>query len=177
MPNNENKEQVKMIKEKLNKAKSIVLTDYLGISSGNANALRQKVKEADAEMLVAKNTLIKVAMQEDKNQEIKKMEKDLKGSTAVIFSYSDAIAPIRAIYDFTKTLEFPKIKSAIIDGAYYAKEQLEAIKTIPTKEQLLGRLVSGLNSPISGFAVVLAGVQKKFVYAINAIAQKKGGDK
>jgi len=177
MPNNINKEQVKFLKTKLEKAKSVVFADYLGISSANANSLRQKIKETDAELLVAKNTLLKVAIDEHKDKAMIEAKKDLKGSTAVIFSFSDPIAPIRALFDFTKTLEFPKIKSAIIDGAYYEKAQLEVIKTLPDKKQLLGRMVGGMKSPLSGFVGVLGGVQRKFVYAVNAIAQKKGGEK
>lgn len=175
MPNNTNKEIVKILKDKLSRAKSVVFTNYLGIKSGDANVLRQKMKENDAEMLVAKNTLLKVAISEQKNAAMTMAENDLKGSTAAIISYSDPITPIKAFLDFTQKLEFPKVKSAVIEGAYFTPEQVEVIKTVPTKEQLLTRLVIVLNSPLSGFASVLGGVQRKFVYAINAISKSKGG--
>jgi large subunit ribosomal protein L10 len=175
MPNNINKEIVKRLKDKLSRAKSVVFTDYLGIKSGDANVLRQKMKENDAEMLVAKNTLLKVAISEQKNSAMTKAEKDLEGSTAAIISYSDPITPIKAFFDFTKGLEFPKVKSAVIEDAYFTADQVEVIKTIPTKEQLLTQLVIVSNSPLSGFANVLSGVQRKFVYAINAISKSKGG--
>jgi large subunit ribosomal protein L10 len=174
MPNAENKELVKILKEKISRAKSIVFTDYLGISAENANTLRRKIKENDGEVVIAKNTLIKVALKEE-NHDVSKVENDLKNSTAMVLSYKDAISPIKAIFDFAKTIEFPKVKSAFIEGAYYGKEKVEEIKTIPSKEQLLSRVVGGLQSPITGFVGVLGGVQRKFVYAINAIAQKKGG--
>jgi len=173
MPNEKNKELVKTLKDKFSKAKSVVFTDYIGIKSQDANVLRQKIKESDAEMFVAKNTLIKVAMQENKSKSMSEAEKDLEGSTAVVFSFSDPIAPIKAIFEFTKKLEFPKIKSAIIDGHYMSADRIAVIKNLPSKEQLLGQVVSGLKSPLSGFVGVIGGVQRKFVYAINAIAQKK----
>jgi large subunit ribosomal protein L10 len=175
MPNDANKEIVKVLKDKLSKAKSVVFTDYLGIKSGDANILRQKMKENDAEMLVAKNSLLKVAISEQKNAGMTKAEKDLEGSTAAIISYSDPISPIKAFFDFTKGMEFPKVKSGVIDEAYFTVDQLDAIKTIPTKEQLLTQIVVAFNSPLSGFANVLSGVQRKFVYAINAISKSKGG--
>jgi large subunit ribosomal protein L10 len=175
MPNNTNKEMVRILKDKLSRAKSVVFTDYLGIKSGDANVLRQKIKENDAEMLVAKNTLLKVAISEQKNTAMTKAEKDLKGSTAAIISYSDPVMPIKAFFDFTKGMKFPKVKSAVIEGVYFTAGQVEIIKTIPTKEQLLTQLVIALNSPLSGLANVLIGVQRKFVYAINAISKSKGG--
>jgi large subunit ribosomal protein L10 len=175
MPNNINKEIVAILKDKLSKAKSVVFTDYIGIKSKDANLLRQKMKENDAEMLVAKNTLLKVAISEQKNAGMTKAEKDLEGSTAAILSYSDPITPIKAFFEFTKTLEFPKVKSAVIEDAYFTAEQVDAIKTIPSKEQLLTQIVVAMNSPLSGFANVLSGVQRKFVYVINAISKSKGG--
>ena len=175
MPNEVNKEIVKVLKDKLSKAKSIVFTDYLGIKSSDINNLRQKIKENDAELLIAKNTLLKVAISEQKNAGMTKAEKDLEGSTAAIISYSDPIAPIKAFFEFTKNMEFPKIKSGVIENDYFSADQMAAIKTIPTKEQLLTQVVVAFNSPLSGFANVLSGVQRKFVYAIDAIAKSKGG--
>jgi large subunit ribosomal protein L10 len=175
MPNEENKELVKILKDKLSKAKSVVFTDYLGITSAEANALRQKIKENDAELVVAKNTLLKVAISEQKNAGMTKAEKDLEGSTAALISYSDPITPIKAFFDFTKGMKFPTVKSAVIDDTYFTADEVEVIRTIPTKEQLLTQIVVAFNSPLSGLANVLSGVQRKFVYAINAISKSKGG--
>lgn len=177
MPNDINKELVKTLKDKLSKAKSVVFTDYLGIKSGDANLLRQKMKENDAEMVVAKNTLLKVAIAEQKNAGMTKAEKDLEGSTAAIISYSDPINAIKAFFDFTKTMEYPKVKSAVIDEDYFDANQVQAIKTLPSKTELLTRLVVTMKSPLNGFARVLNGVQTKFVYAINEISKSKGGVK
>ena len=177
MPNEKNKEIVSGLKEKLSRAKSILFTDYLGIKSGDANLLRQKMKENDAEMVVAKNTLLKVAISEQKNAGMTKAEKDLEGSTAAVISYSDPINAIKAFFDFTKTTEYPKVKSAVIDTDYFDADQVQAIKTIPTKQELLTRLVVTMKSPLNGFVKVLNGVQTKFVYAINEISKSKGGVK
>jgi len=172
MPNEKNKQLVKNIKEKLEKAKSITFTNYIGISSDQANQLRQKVKEAGGEVFVGKNTLMKVAIEESGDSNLKKTEKDLKGPTMAVFGFSDSIAPIKALLDFIKNVELPKIKSAIIDGVYNSAERVEEIKDIPSKEILYTKIVTSLNSPISGFVNVINGVQKKFVFAISAIAKK-----
>lgn len=172
MPNAKNQNIVEEIKGKIAKAKSVVLTDYIGLTAGQANELRAKMKENNAEVLVAKNTLIKVALKEQ-NLSDPKADEDLNGPTAAIFSFGDPIAPIKALFEFAKKVELPKVKSAFIEGAYNNAQQVEIIKDLPSKEQLLGQVVGGLKSPLSGFVGVLGGVQRKFVYALNAIADKK----
>jgi large subunit ribosomal protein L10 len=72
-------------------------------------------------------------------------------------------------------MKFPTVKSAVIDDTYFTADEVEVIRTIPTKEQLLTQIVVAFNSPLSGLANVLIGVQRKFVYAINAISKSKGG--
>lgn len=175
MPNEKNKQLVKTIKEKIGKAKSITFTDYMGISADQANTLRQMVKDAGGEVLVSKNTLMKAAIDETGEKSLDEAKKDLNGPTMAVFGFSDPIAPIKAIFEFAKNIDLPKIKSAIIDGIYNSAEKVEVIKTIPSREVLLTRIVSSMNSPIAGFATVLSGVQKKFVFAINSLAEKRAG--
>jgi large subunit ribosomal protein L10 len=175
-----NIETVKGIKDKVARAKSVIITDYLGISASDANDLRQKMKDAGAEMLVTKNTLLKVALKENATTEkadMTALEKDLEGPTAAIFSFDDAISPIKVIFEFAKKAQFPKVKSAIIDGIYTNAAKIEIIKDLPSKEQLLAQAVGGFKAPLNGFVNVLGGVQRKFVYAMKAIADQKGGVK
>ena len=171
MPNEKNKNIVKEIKENLEKAKSVIFVDYLGLSADNVSEFRQKMKENDAAVVVAKNTLIKKAAEEEKD--IKELEKDLDGPTMAIFSFSDPISPIKAIYEFAKKYELPKTKSALIEGVYKNSIEVEELKDIPSKEELLGRFVGSLGSPVSKFVFALGGIQNKFVFAVNAIAKKK----
>ncbi len=173
MPKEKNIKIVQEIKEKFEKAKSVVFVDYLGLSSDDVNEFRQKIKETDSSVVVAKNTLIKKAIEEQDNKEISKAEKDLEGPTMAIFSFSDPISPIKVVYEFAKKFELPKTKSAIIEGIYTTSDQVEALKDIPSKEELLGRFVGSIASPISKFVFVLGGIQSKFVFAVNAIAQKR----
>jgi len=157
---------VKNLKEKAAKAKSIVFADYRGLSAQAANDLRAKLKAENSELVVAKNTLLKVALGEEKAKE------DLEGPTMAVFSYSDPVSPIKTLFEFAKKLELPKIKSAIIEGIYAGRERVEEIKNIPPKEQLLSQVVGTMKSPLSGFVNVLGGAHRKFVYALDAIAKK-----
>ena len=173
MPNEKNKQIVKNLKEKLQKAKSITFADYTGLSAGDANDLRSKIKESNGETLVAKNTLMKVAIEESENKELQEAKNDLEGQIMTVFSYEDAIAPIKALFDFLEDKDFLNIKGAVIEGVYNTKEKVQQIKDIPSKEELLSKLVGSLNSPISGLVSVTSGVQRKFVQVLHSLSEKK----
>jgi large subunit ribosomal protein L10 len=174
MPSIKNIEIVKDLQAKIRKAKSIVLADYRGLKAEDINNLRAQIKEKGGETIVAKNTLFKAALMEEKVN-IAGMEKDLKGPTTAILSYNDAISPIKALVEFSKKLELPKIKSAIVEGVYANASKVDEISNIPTKEVLIARMLGSLKAPLSGLTNTLSGVQRKFVYALNAIKETKEG--
>ena len=179
MPKEKNINIVKEIKENLEKSKSVVFVDYLGLSAEEINEFRQKMKDNDAVVVVAKNTLIKKASEEISKEtkgekEVKtEIENDLKGPTMAIFSFSDPIAPIKIIYEFAKKYELPKAKSALIEGIYKNAIEIEELKDIPSKEELMERFVRSLGSPVSKLVFTLGGIQNKIVFAVSAIASKK----
>lgn len=172
MPNDKNRQEIASLREKISKAKSIIFTDYIGLNSNNVNSLRGTMKIADAEVAVTKNTLMKLALKEEKI-ETAELENYLKGPTAVIFSYGDAVKPIKALFDFIKKVDLPKVKAAIFEGKYSNAAQVETISKLPAREQLIAQFIGGLKSPLRGIAGVLNGVQRKFVYVISAIADTK----
>jgi large subunit ribosomal protein L10 len=172
MPNDKNKQAVKELREKVAKAKAITFTDYVGLNANDLNTLRQKLKDTNAELTIAKNTLIKKALEEEK-VDVSKISGDLEGPSAVVFAYSDAVAPIKALFDFIKKVELPKVKSALFDGIYNDAKQVQLISTLPSREQLIAQVVGGLKAPLSGIVGTLNGVQRKFVYVLSAVADKK----
>jgi large subunit ribosomal protein L10 len=173
MPNTKNKQVVATLKEKVQKAKSIIFADYLGLKAEEMNDLRRQIREDNAELTIARNTLVKIALKEE-GYDTSKVETDLEGPTATVFAYEDAISPIKKLFDFGKTLELPKIKGAFVNRAYTDANQAETLSKLPSKEELLTRTVRGMKAPLSGFVNVLGGVQRNFVYAIKAIADKRG---
>ena len=152
MPNTKKIQTVEELREKIKKAKSITFADYLGLSADNINDLRAKALENDTEVEVAKNTLLKVALKEE-NIDTDSLENDLKGPTAAFFSYGDPIAVIKTIFAFA--------------------QQTEILSNLPSRDELIAQTVWGLKSPLSGLVNTLGGVQRKFVYALSAIKDKK----
>lgn len=172
MANDINKQIVATLREKIAKAKSIVVTDYIGLKANDINNLRSTMKNAAAEIAVSKNTLMKIALKEE-NITSAELANDLEGPTAVLFSYKDPVQPIKVLFDFIKKVELPKIKSGFFDGQYTTATQIETISKLPTREVLIAQFVGGLKSPLNGIVGAFSGVQRKFVYAIAAIADKK----
>jgi large subunit ribosomal protein L10 len=174
MPNNKNLKIVEELKNKIEKSKTILFADYRGLSAEQINELRSKIKNEGGEVVVAKNTLIKEALKQN-NIDTKVLDNDLKGPTTAVFSYDDEISNIKTIVEYAKDTELPKVKSALVEGVYANSSKVLEISEIPSKEELVARLVGGLKSPLSGLTNTLGGVQRKFVYAVNAIKTKKEG--
>lgn len=175
MPNQKNQDTVKNLKEKLAKAKSVVLAEYHGLNANQVNELRAKLGEVDAEMIVTKNSLLQVAMKEQ-NLDAESLSESLKGPNAAFIGYEDAVAPIKALVEFAKEAELPVMKSGIVDGTYAGEAQLKVLSELPSKDELIAKVVGGLKSPLNGIVNVLKGNQRNFVYTISAIAEKKGNE-
>jgi len=172
MPNEKKLEKVAELKEKISQAKSVVFAEYHGLNANQVNDLRAKVREAGGEMSVAKNTLVKIALQEN-NASSKEIEEGLEGPVATFFGFEDPIAPIKALAEFAKKIELPKMKVGLVDGVVATAEKLAILSQLPSKEELLARVVGGMKSPLSGFVNVIGGTRKNLVYVLSAVAGKK----
>jgi large subunit ribosomal protein L10 len=143
---------VEEIKANLEGAKSVVLVDYLGLTVEQDTNLRRATREAGLIYKVYKNTMVKRAIE---GTEFAEIAKDLEGPTAVAISKDDATAPARVIANFAKTAPKLEMKSGIVEGTYYDTEGIKAISQIPSREELLSRLLGSLQSPITNLARVI----------------------
>jgi large subunit ribosomal protein L10 len=166
--------EIKQLKERIQGAKAIVLVDYKGINIEEVNELRGRLRKHSVDYFVSKNTFIKEALHE---LGIKELDEYLKGPTAVAVSLEDEITPARELSKFKKEVmdkkQFPSFKVGYIDASLIGVEGLNQFASMPSKEQLLSMVLQGLNAPIAGLVGALSGVVRKFVYAIDAIAEKK----
>ena len=143
---------VEEIKANLEGAKSVVLVDYLGLTVEQDTNLRRAAREASLIYKVYKNTMVKRAIE---GTEFADIAKDLEGPTAVAISKEDATAPARVVANFAKTAPKLEMKSGIVEGTYYDAEGIKAISQIPSREELLSRLLGSLQSPITNLARVI----------------------
>ena len=145
MPNAKNIKKVDELTEKLERAKGVYLTDYIGLNVQDITDLRREFYENDVEYLVTKNTLLKIAAN---NSNLNDLDSVLNGSTAVAFSYEDPTSPARVIKKFTKDNELPKVKGIVIDGEFIDASEFDRIANLPTKEESIAKFAALLQSPL-----------------------------
>lgn len=171
MPSVKNINSVKELSVKLDKAKAVYFTDYLGLDVVSVTKLRKNFVEKDVEFTVAKNTLIKLAAKE---VGISGIDEFLEGPTAIAFGYDDPTGPARVIKEFLKDFDKPSVKGMIFDGEIFTSDQFDKIANLPSKEQLLSKLVGMLNSPMSKLSSVLNSSVSGLLGRLTQLNSKKG---
>ena len=140
------------ISETLKDAKAVVLADYRGLTVAEDTELRKQMREAGVVYKVYKNTMVKLAI---KDTPFEALAKDLEGPTAVAVSKTDAAAPAKILFQYTKKAEALQLKSGVVEGEYYDENGIKVIATIPSREELLGKLLGSIQSPIANLARVI----------------------
>lgn len=140
------------ISELLNGAKSAVVVDYRGLTVEEDTKLRKELREAGVTYKVYKNTMINFAI---KGTEFEGLAPHLEGPTAIAVSKEDATAPARVLYKFAKDAEALELKAGVVEGIYYDAEGIKTIASIPSREELLSKLLGSIQSPITNFARVI----------------------
>ena len=149
---------VDQISEELNGAKAAVLVDYRGLTVEQDTELRKQVREAGVVYKGYKNTMINFAV---KGTEFEELSKHLEGPTAIAISKEDATAPARILFNFAKNAPKLELKAGVVDGAYYDEKGIQVIATIPSREELLSKLLGSMQSPITNFARVIKQIAEK----------------
>lgn len=164
-------ELVKKLTEKIKAAKSAVFVDYKGIKVKDVTDLKKSLRKADVEYVVAKKTLISLAL---KNAGIEGVDvKGMEGQVAISLSNADEVAGAKIISDFGKTNENIKMLGGVLGTEIMDAGQVKALAKIPSREELLAKLVGTLNAPVSGFVNVLSGNLRGLVNVLKAVSEKK----
>ena len=149
---------VEEIKENIKDAKSVVLVDYRGLTVDQDTQLRKSMREADVIYKVYKNTMVKLAIA---GTEFESLKDELEGPTAVVISKTDATAPARILSNFAKTADALELKCGVVEGTYYDAAGINAIASIPSRDELLSKLLGSMQSPITNFARVIKQIAEK----------------
>lgn len=169
------KEQKKVmvaeLAEQIREASSLYFVDFTGMTVAQAQAFRRELREKDAVMKVAKNTLLLRALAEVGEVEIE--ESKLFGQTAVIFGSSDSIAPAKIIRKHFEKGEKPKLKLAVVEGQVFDGSQLKQVSELPTREDMIASIVGSIHAPISGIHGAINAVMRDVAMLVEEVAKKK----
>ena len=150
--------KVNELAEHIKGAKLILLVDYRGTTVADDTKLRKDIREANGDIKVMKNNIIKRALEANKESGLDDI---LEGPTAIVSATEDYLQPLKAVYKFTKDHENYKIKGGIIDGEVKSVEEIMTLAKLPSREELLAKLAGSLLGTISKLAVALDQVKVK----------------
>ncbi len=153
---------VNEISERIKDAKSVVIVDHRGLTVAEDTELRKSLREAGVIYKVYKNTMMNFAF---KGTDCEGLTEYLEGPSAIAISSEDSTAPARILVKFAKGAPALEIKGGVVDGTVYDNKGIAQIAAVPSKEELLGKLLGSIQSPIANMARVL-----------NQIAESKGGE-
>ena len=161
---------VEDIKERIQNAKSVVLVKFNGLSVAEDTELRREFRKNNVEYKVLKNTLIRRAFND---LGITDFDEDLNGPTSVAFG-SDETGASKVIVEAAKKYQDKvTVKSAYVDGGKVDVKGVQALATMPSKEQLIAKMLGSMQAPIANFVGVLSAMPRSLVIALNAIAEQK----
>lgn len=163
-------ENIEEIKEKIQKAQSVVLVDYRGLNVEQLTELRSKYREAGVDYKVYKNTMMRFAF---KDSGLEEFNQYLKGPSAIAFGYDDPVNAAKITSEFVKDNEKLEIKAGIVDGKIIDVTGVNNLAKLPSREVLIAQVLGGFNSPIQGLANVLQGTIRSLATVLNAIAEEK----
>ena len=140
------------ISEQIKDAASVVVVDARGLTVAEDTQLRKQLREAGVTYKVYKNTLMKRAFE---GTDFAQLDEVLEGPSAIAVSKDDATAPARILAKFGKTAQNLEIKAGVVEGTFYDAQGMQAVAAVPSREELLSKLLGSLQSPITNFARVL----------------------
>lgn len=164
------KDIIKNLEDKVKESKSAVFVNFSNIPVKEIDELRNKCRDEGSEYMVAKKTLLKKVLADSGYEEAK--DKKLEGEVAAVFG-QDEVAPAKCVKDFAKDHETMNILGGLLEGKMIEEEQVKALATMPSKDELIAKVVGSIAAPLSGVVNALHGNLRNLVYVLNAVKEKK----
>ena len=161
---------VQEIKQKLADSSSAVFVDYRGLTVEEVTQLRKQFRENGVDYKVYKNTLTELAAKE---LGMDGLVPFLKGPTAIAFGVQDPVAPAKILSESMKKLKKMELKVGLVNGKVIDVEGVKALADLPSREELIAKMLGSMNAPIVNLVGVLSGPMRAFMYTLCAIKEQK----
>jgi large subunit ribosomal protein L10 len=172
MNREEKTQQIDELSGEIGKATNAFLIDFKGITVPQVTELRKQVRETKSSYLVVKNTLALIAI---KDSPMVALKEQFIGPTAIAYNSTDPVGLAKALTKFAKDVPAVNFKGAMLDGQIVPASQIQAIATLPSREELLAKVLYLMQHPIRGLAVVLQANIRNLAVVVSEIAKQKGG--
>ncbi|GAB4247403.1 MAG: 50S ribosomal protein L10 [Thermoleophilia bacterium] len=170
MPRPEKVAAVEEIAEDLRSHPSYFLVDYRGLSVGEATELRRRLRDSGAQLKVVKNTLALRALQA---AGAGGLEQFLEGPTAIAYCEDDPVAPAKVLQEFAKDKKKLQVKGGWLREGILDAAQVQELASLPSREELIAKVVGGISAPLYGLAYVLTGPLRGLAVALEQIREQK----
>ncbi len=177
MPSALKEEKLSELKQILSERSNFVLTTYSGMDVEELSSLRTLVRESDSRVKIVKNRLFHLALKEsgEHSSIADEIRDDLRGPVAVTFVGEKFPEAAKALVAFAKKNDKVKIKAGVMDGAFLSDSEVNAIATLPSREELLTIIARGLNTPATKIATGVNEIMASLARGIKAVGEKNGG--
>ena len=165
-------EDVDMLAEQLKKMKGAVLVDYKGLSTKNSREIRKNTWQGAIDYAVVKKTLLGLALKQAGLGGVVD-SKTLQGNIGIVIGSEDEVNTAKFAAKYAKEYESFKIVGGLFDGAYVGGDKVKALATLPSRLELLAKVVGSIQAPVSGFVRVLSGNLRGLVQVLNSIKETK----
>ena len=172
MNRDEKAQAISELESGIGKATNAFLIEFKGITVPQVTELRKQVRESQSDYVVVKNTLALIAI---KDSPMIALKDQFTGPTAVAFNSGDAVGLAKALTKFAKDVPAVTFKGAMLNGQIVAATEIQNIASLPSREELIAKLLYLMQHPIRGLAVVLNGTIRNFAVVLDQIAKQKGG--
>ncbi|MBF0103687.1 MAG: 50S ribosomal protein L10 [Deltaproteobacteria bacterium] len=162
--------EIDRLKERFSGAMLAILTDYKGLSVAKLTDLRRKLRANQATYKVVKNRLAKIAV---KDTPLGELGSHFVGTTAIALSKTNPTGPAKVLIDYAKTEELLKIKAGYLDGKIIGINEISSLANLPSKEELIAKLLGSLNAPATNLVSVLSQIPRQLVTVLSAIRDQK----
>jgi large subunit ribosomal protein L10 len=170
--NQEKEGYIERYKERFGEVKDFIFTDYRGLTVEQISELRGKLRDQSAEYRVVKNNFAKLALTQMEYPDVSDF---LVGPTAVALAKSESGPVVKAILDLGR--DWPvSVKGGIIDGKVFNAEQVEEYSKLPTRDELIAKLMGTMNAPLQNLVYAMNGVTQKLVRVLQAVVDKKAAE-
>ena len=167
---NEKKRIAEDLQGRFEKSTIVILTDYKGLDVESMNALRRKLREANAEYQVVKNSLL---VRASEGNDIALIKDQFKGPSAIALSYDDPVAPAKVLTDFVKENKNFEVKVGVLNGKVINLDGIKALSSLPSREVLLAHVLSAMNAVPTSLVTALSDVPRRLLNVLQAIKEQK----
>ncbi len=170
MPKPDKIEAVAKLKQMMNDASSVFVTDYTGLNVAEITRLRKDLRENSVKYLVAKNTLMKIAAAD---AGLDKLNEFFQGQTGLAFGADDPSVAAKILYDSFKKIEKPVIKAFILEDEFYSGSEITRLAELPSKEVLYSMVVASVESPLTSLVGSLDGIFQELIATLEVLEKSK----